>query len=122
MILALAFLIFTHTSDSCLLREGVGSDFARIGVTTRDKIANAPSAMRFNFDEHNVVTEMFVVAKGCRTSKGVEVGDPVDVVEKLYGKGEKGALHMKKGRGASEWEIGDYVLKYAGVEFIVSKN
>lgn len=120
--LVIALFVLSHASGSCLLQEGIGTDFAKIGVTTLDKAtANAPPGVIFNVDEHNVVTEIFVVAKGCHTSKGVEIGSPVGIVNQSYGKGKKEVVHMRKG-GTAEWEVGDFVLKYPGVEFVISKE
>lgn len=120
--LLIALFLLSHAGSSCLLQEGVGAEFAKIGVTTLDKAtAKAPPGVIFNVDEHNVVTEIYVVAKGCHTSKGVGVGDSTEIVNHSYGKGKKEVLHVRKG-GTAEWKIGDFALKYPGVEFVISKG
>jgi len=88
---------------------------------TIDEAQKIPSGIKLISDKHGLVTEIFVTGSECLTSKGLRVGDSQKAVRDAYGNGEKGVLHMKKG-STSQWAIGDFILQYRGVEFVISKG
>ncbi len=114
MILSLVFLAVSQMTGSCVLTEGVGSDFAHVGVTTRNSIGTHHSHLTFTFDEKGVLDTIFVFpGSDCRTSKGIKVGDSKEKVQRLYGKGKRSAPRFKGEK------VGDYALEYPGVQFVI---
>jgi len=121
ILLALVLLSFADQAGSCVLKEGVGLDFARINVTIWNGNSEAPAGMIVNSDGNGLVKELIVTNKGCQTSIGVRVGDFDRTVVEIYGKGKKVSYHMTKG-STTTWKLGDFSLEYPGVSFVISKD
>lgn len=114
----LAFLQLN--SPTCILKEGVGSDFATIGVTKRSEARLVPPHVHLVVGDDDVVSEIIALRGNCRTSKNMRVGDSEENVVKVYGKGTKRIMEIKK--GTSVIRYGDYVLEYPGVEFAINQG
>jgi hypothetical protein len=121
MILSLVFLAQLQVPGNCVLTEGFGADFGRIGITTQDKPGTPPHGVTLEY-EGNVLVRIFVHTKECQTSKGIKVGDSQRKVQELYGKGKKTTAHLKKGASDSLGKLGDFILEYPGVAFVISKH
>jgi len=114
-------LALSLTSGNCVLTEGVGADFGRVGVTRQEKAGLPPHGVRLEYKDHTLA-QIFVYEGNCQTSRGVRVGDSQSKVQKLYGNGNKTTVEIKKGEGDSLGKLGDFVLEYPGVAFVISKG
>jgi len=76
--------------------------------------------VRLEYKDHTLA-QIFVYEGNCQTSRGVRVGDSQSKVQKLYGNGKKTTVEIKKGEGDSLGKLGDFVLEYPGVAFVISK-
>jgi hypothetical protein len=122
----LILLIAAHAYGDCILQEGTGSDFAKIGVTTRTSIGPLPVSVDVQY-RNGFVSEIVASGHNCRTTRGVSVGDTVTQVEKAYGRGRKTTLYLEKGTLRSGkpdrvGKLGDYVLEYPGAAFGIEKE
>jgi hypothetical protein len=121
MILTLLLLAQLHISANCVLTEGSGADFARLGVTTRGTTGSPPDGVTLEYDD-NFLVRIYVHTDHCRTSKGIKVGDSQSKVQMLYGKGKRTTAELKKGASDSLGKFGDFILEYPGVAFVMSKS
>lgn len=66
-----------------------------------------------------VLEEIYAYGDDCRTSTGIRMGDSQTEVEGHYGKGKRKVVNLRKGKHDVLGPIGDYVLEYSGVEFVI---
>jgi hypothetical protein len=129
MIVQLVFLALWQTATlsstpsvrSCVLAEGSGADFGRIGITTRDKAGPTPRGVTLEY-EGAMLVRLFVTNDTCKTSKGIKVGDSQDEVQRSYGNGKRTTVKLMKGATSSVGKLGDVVLVYPGVAFVMSNG
>jgi hypothetical protein len=107
-------------SASCVLHEGVGADFGKIGIA-KQSVGSVPPEVDMLY-ENSLLTQIFVYGGECRTSKGIGIGDPRSDVHRLYGRSRKTVLWLEKGKGERIGQVGDYVLEYSGVAFAITGN
>lgn len=105
----------------CVLQDGVGTDSAQIGVTTRAKGGVGHSGMTFLY-KGTVLNQIFVTDQSCKTSKGVKIGSTDEEVKKAYGLGNETAAYLSKGKSDRLGILGDSMLSYPGVAFVMSKG
>jgi hypothetical protein len=121
MITTLVLLFLSQANTSCVLTEGVGADFAKLGITRQEKSTTPSNGITLEF-ENDVLVRIFVYGGDCRTSKGLKVGDSQEEVEKLYGKGKRTSIYLSKGSHDRLGKLGDFALEYPGVAFVMSKG
>lgn len=109
------------TTTNCILREGIGADFGKIGLTKQGSAGPVPPGVRLEY-KNNVVVEIFVGEGECRTLKGARIGDSEGKVQKLYGPGKRTSASLMKGASSAIGKLGDYILEYPGVAFVMSKG
>ena len=107
-----------HGLDKCVLSEGVGASFGKLGVTKRSDVGAVPHGIVLDFRD-GVLSEIIVKSGECRTSKGVKLGDSQDQVRRLYGKGREKTVYLTKGKSDNLGPLGDFVLEYSGVAFVI---
>lgn len=110
-----------NVSAACLLTEGVGGDFGKIGITRRANQGKVPPGVELDYGSE-VLAGMWVVSGECRTSKNIRIGSPQTEVERAYGKGKKFKTYLMKGKSDNIGQLGDYVLAYPGVSFVMYKG
>jgi hypothetical protein len=125
-IVLILLLAASHAHGECILQEGVGSDFAKIGVTAQKSVGPLPASVDVQY-QNGLVSEIVAWGQNCKTTRGISVGDTRTQVEKAYGKGKKTTLYLEKGtlqNGKPDrvGKIGDYVLEYPGVAFVVEHD
>jgi hypothetical protein len=119
-------LVGSHAYGACILPEGTGSDFAKIGITTRATIGPVPASVDVLY-QNGLVSEIVTSNQNCTTTRGIAVGNTVKQVEKAYGRGKKTTLYLQKGglqNGKPDLaaKLGDYVLEYPGAAFAIDKE
>ena len=119
-------LAASYAYGDCMLREGVGADFAKIGITAEKSIGPLPSSVDVQY-ENGVASEIVAWGVNCKTARGISVGDTRTQVEKAYGKGKRTTLYLEKGtwqNGKPDrvGKIGDYVLEYPGAAFVIEHD
>jgi hypothetical protein len=122
MILFLLLLTFAQTPATCVLTEGMGADFGKIGVTTQDKGGFSPRSGLILEYENNILIRILINGGDCQTSKGIKIGDAQSKVQKLYGKGKKTTAYLSKGSNDRLGKLGDFILEYPGVAFAIYKE
>ena len=108
-------------AGQCLLKEGVGGAFGSIGITTRNNAGTPPKGVVLEYKD-NVLDQIYVTTKQCRTSKGIGIGDSLAKVEELYGSGRKTTVEIKKGASSSIGKFGDFVTHYPGIAFVIYRK
>lgn len=121
MVLLIALFLMTSESGKCVLTEGVGADFGTVEVTTRGERKPSPPGVILQY-KGDVLVQIFVTNNNCQTLKGVRIGSTQKEVESLYGKGKKINISLMKGMSDSLGNLGDIVLEYPGVSFVISKE
>ena len=120
MILTLALLALPQAAPgTCVLVEGVGSDFAKINVALQDRKGTLPKKIALEYDG-DVLVRIIVSEGDCRTSKGIKLGDSESEVHKLYGNAKKAKPYLMKGASSPVGKPGDWIDEYAGVAFLIS--
>lgn len=114
-------LAASNAYGDCILQEGTGSDFAKVGITAQESIGRLPPSVDVRY-QNGVVSGIVAWGQNCKTTRGISVGDTRAQVEKAYGKGKKTTLYLEKGtlqngKPDRAGKIGDYVLEYRGVAF-----
>jgi len=69
-----------------------------------------------------VLNQIFVTDQSCKTSKGVKIGSTDEEVKKAYGLGNETAAYLSKGKSDRLGILGDSMLSYPGVAFVMSKG
>jgi hypothetical protein len=123
VILTLALLTLSHAvPGTCVLAEGVGSDFAKVNSTLRDgKKKHLPAKIALEYDK-DVLVRIIVSDGDCRTSAGIKLGDSESEVSKLYGIPKKTKPYVMKGGFSNLAKPGDWVDEYPGVAFLISEG
>jgi len=119
-------LIASYAYGDCILQEGVGSDFAKIGITAQKSVGPLPASVDVQY-KNGLVSEIVAWGRNCKTTRGISVDDTRIQVEKAYGKGKKTTLYLEKGtlqNGQPDrvGKIGDFVLEYPGVAFVIEHD
>ena len=123
MLLTIALVTMSQAAPgTCVLVEGVGSDFATIGVAAKDRKGTLPQKIALEY-ENSVLVRIIVSEGECRTSKGIKLGDSESQVRKLYGEGTKTKPYLTtKGAVSPFGKPGDWIDEYAGVAFLISQG
>jgi hypothetical protein len=119
-LLLIVLLASSRLSASCVLHEGVGAVFGKIGVA-KQSFGTVPPGVDMLYENY-LLTQIFVHGGECRTSKGIGIGDPSSEVHSLYGRGRKTVLYLEKGKGERIGQVGEYVLEYSGVAFAITND
>lgn len=121
MATALLFLFLTQTGPTCLLTEGVGANFGKIGITRKDNVGVLPDGVVFEYED-SVLIRIYAYGSECQSSKGTKIGDSQEQVQKVYGKGKKTTIYLNKGSHDRVGKLGDFALEYPGVVFVISNS
>jgi len=90
-------LAASHAYGDCIFQEGVGSDFAKIGVTTQKSVGPLPASVDVQY-QNGLVSEIVAWGQNCRTTRGISVGDTRTQLGRAYGKGKKSTLYLENGK------------------------
>jgi hypothetical protein len=112
----------------CKLVPGVGCGDLIINKSSRgqvlaDKEAEkryADEGMTFSFGANEILDSIVVTSKQFATDKGVSPGDREERVRQVYGDPKIGKLVLFKGGPEPVGTLGDRVLDYPGVQFVIS--
>jgi hypothetical protein len=124
MILTLALLALPQiATPSCTLVEGIGADFAKLGVASVDRKGSLPKHISLQY-ENNVLVRIFIFQEDCRTSKGIKIGDSEREVSALYGESKKKTkpYSLTGGAPVPVGKPGDWIYEYPGVSFLIHEG
>jgi len=123
MILTLALLALPQIATrSCTFVEGIGADFAKLGVASTDRKGSLPKHISLQY-ENNVLVRILIFQEGCRTSKGISIGDTEREVSTLYGEAKKTKPYsLTGGAPVPVGKPGDWIYEYPGVSFLTHEG
>lgn len=114
----------------CKLVPGVGCGDLVINKSVRAQVLvnndaekrYADEGMTFSFGATGILESIVVTGKLYTTDKGISAGDKEERVRQIYGEPKVAKLVMSKGGPELVGAIGDRVLEYPGIQFVIANG